>query len=56
MMVMQDNPGLEDEKELKIIGTEEGVRDAVIKVNLMIIELSLKKMRSALSNMNLGVL
>jgi len=56
MMVMQNNPGLEDEKELKIIGTEEGVRDAVIKVNLMIIELSLKKMRSALSNMNLSVL
>eukprot|EP00092_Neocalanus_flemingeri_P030654 GFUD01033284.1.p1 GENE.GFUD01033284.1~~GFUD01033284.1.p1 ORF type:complete len:353 (+),score=103.09 GFUD01033284.1:52-1110(+) len=52
MVVMQENPGLDGEEELKIIGSDDAVNDAVMKVNLMIMELSLKKMRSQLRSLN----
>jgi len=53
MMVMQDNTELLGEKELRIIGTEMAVKEAAMKVELMIMEVSLKNLRSSLRTLTI---
>ena len=50
MMVIQQNTDLEDKKDMKIVGAAADVEDAVMKVQMMILEFKVKKLRSSMSN------
>ena len=50
MMVMQQDADLENKKDLKMVGSAADVENAVLKVQMMILEFQMKKLRSSMSN------
>ena len=50
MMVLQQNTDSEDKKDMQIVGAASDVEDAVMKVQMMILEFKMKKLRSSINN------